>query len=224
MSHPIIQSIQVGMPRQLGTPGSEDPNQTPWFSGFFKTPVEGPIEVTPTGLVGDGQADLKNHGGPDKALLCYNAGHFPFWKAELSRDDVAGGMFGENLTIDSLTEEDVCIGDTYAIGDVVVQVSQPRQPCWKLKRRWNEPKISKLVIKHSYCGWYLRVLTPGVIEAGQNYAPIERTNPEWTIRRASEAIYRKDPVEADLRELASLPELAVSWQEGLTARVKRMQN
>ena len=89
------------MPRQLGTPGSEDPNQKAWFSGFVKTPVEGPIEVTRTGLVGDGQADLKNHGGPDKAILCYNAGHFSFWKTELSRDDVTGGMFGENLTIDS---------------------------------------------------------------------------------------------------------------------------
>ena len=212
------------MPRHMGTPGSEDPNQKPWFSGFLKTPVKGPVEVTSTGLVGDGQADLENHGGPDKAILCYNAGHFEFWKTELARDDVVGGMFGENLTIDRLTEDDVSIGDKFAIGNVVVQVSQPRQPCWKLNRRWNESQVSKLVIKHSYCGWYLRVLTPGTIEAGQSYELTERSDSGWTVRRASEAIYRKDPVEADLKELASLPELAQSWQEGLTDRLKRMQD
>ena len=125
MPTPIIQSIQIGMPRQLGTPGSTHPNQESWFSGFMKTEVSGPVEVTFTGIEGDGQADLKNHGGPDKAILCYSADHFPFWSQELSRDDVTGGMFGENLTLDHISEAEVCIGDTFTIGDLIVQVLSP---------------------------------------------------------------------------------------------------
>lgn len=208
------------MPRQLGTPGSEDPNQQTWFSGFMKTPISGPVELTLTGLQGDGQADLKNHGGPDKAILCYNAGHFPFWKTELSRDEITGGMFGENLTIENLSEEEVCIGDTFEIANVVVQVTQPRQPCWKLGRRWNEPLLPKRVVKTGFSGWYLRVLKPGMIEAGQGYQRVEQPNPAWTVRRAHETMYRKDASATDLKELANLPELSDAWRREITAKIK----
>lgn len=220
MTVPIVQSIQIGMPRQLGTPGSEDPNQRPWFSGFMKTKVSGSVEVTLTGIQGDGQADLKNHGGPDKAILCYNASHFSFWAKIFPHADVSGGMFGENLTIDSMPEDEVCIGDTFAIGNVVVQVTQPRQPCWKLGRRWNEPTLPKLVVKNGFCGWYLRVITAGIIEAGQDYQSIERPNPEWTVRRAHETMYRKDASTTDLKELANLPELSSAWQHHLLTKLK----
>ncbi len=220
MPTPIVQSIQIGMPRQLGTPGSDDPNQQPWFSAIVKTLVVGSVEVGLLGIAGDGQADPKHHGGPDKAILCYNAGHFPSWATELSRDDVTGGMFGENLTIDSLDEEEVCIGDTYAIGKVVVQVTQPRQPCWKLGRRWNEPLLPKLVVKNGFCGWYLRVLTSGVIEAGQGYERMECPNPGWTVRRAHETMYRKDSTNADRQGLANLPELSEAWRNELTAKLR----
>ncbi|MDA8563467.1 MOSC domain-containing protein [Mariniblastus sp.] len=219
MPLPIIQSIQIGMPRQLGTPGSEDPNRKPWFSGFMKNQVPGPVEVTLTGIKGDGQADLKNHGGPDKAILCYSADHFPFWSNALSRDDVTGGMFGENLTISHLSEDIVCIGDTFAIGGVVVQITQPRQPCWKLGRRWNEPLLPKMVVKNGFSGWYLRVLTPGIIEAGQGFERIEQPNPDWTVRRSHETMYRKDSPIAERKELASLPELSDAWQRELTAKL-----
>ena len=220
MTVPVVQSIQIGMPRQLGTPGSEDPNQRPWFSGFMKAKVSGSVEVTLTGIQGDGQADLKNHGGPDKAILCYNASHFSFWAKIFPHADVSGGMFGENLTIDSMPEDEVCIGDTFAIGNVVVQVTQPRQPCWKLGRRWNEPTLPKLVVKNGFCGWYLRVITAGIIEAGQDYQSIERPNPEWTVRRAHETMYRKDASTTDLKELANLPELSPAWQHHLLTKLK----
>jgi len=220
MSDPIVQSIQVGLPRQLGTPGSDAPNQEPWFSGFMKTPIAGPVELTFTGLKGDGQADLKNHGGPDKAILCYNAGHFPFWKSELSRDEVIGGMFGENLTIAHLTEEEVCIGDTFEIAETVVQVTQPRQPCWKLGRRWKEPLLPKRVIKTGFCGWYLRVLVEGTVEAGLGFTLTQRPNPEWTVRRVHETMYQKNPAPAELSELANVAELSEAWRQELTAKLK----
>ena len=219
MPIPLVQSIQIGMPRQLGTPGSEDPNQQPWFSGFMKTAVSGPVEVTLTGIKGDGQADMKNHGGPDKAILCYSSDHFAFWSKELSRDDVSGGMFGENLTINGLSEDVVCIGDTFAIDDIVVQITQPRQPCWKLGRRWNEPTLPKMVVKNGFSGWYLRVLTPGIIEAGQGVERIEHVNPDWTVRRAHETMYRKDSSAAALQELANLPELSEAWRSDLRRKL-----
>lgn len=207
------------MPRQLGDSGSEEPSQQPWFSGFMKSPIDGPVEVTLTGIKGDGQADLKNHGGPDKAILCYNAGHFPFWKSEFSRDEVTGGMFGENLTMDCLSEDQVCIGDTFLIDHVVVQVTQPRQPCWKLGRRWSEPLLPKRVVQTGFCGWYLRVLEPGTIEAGQGFKRIEQPNHEWTVKRAHETMYRKDASDDDRKALANLSELSEAWQHELDSKL-----
>ena len=220
MRSPIVQSIQIGMPRQLGTPGSDSPDQQPWFSGFMKTPIAGPVQVTHTGIEGDGQADLKHHGGPDKAILSYNAGHFPFWKTEFSHIDVSGGMFGENVTIDDLSEDKVCIGDTFAIGDVVVQITQPRQPCSKLGRRWNEPLLPKMVVKNGFCGWYLRVLKVGMIEAGQGYQLIDQPNPTWTVRRAHDLMYCKSSSQSDRQTLAELPELSGAWRQELNAKLK----
>lgn len=219
MQTPFVQSVQVGMPRQLGVPGSDAPNTQPWYSGFIKTPVDGSADVTFVGIKGDGQADLKNHGGPDKAILCYSADHFPFWSHELSSDNVIGGMFGENLTIANLAEDEVCIGDTHQIGTVVVQVTQPRQPCWKLGRRWSEPLLPKMVVKNGFSGWYLRVLTPGTIEAGQGIERIARPHPAWTVRRAHETMYRKGVAADELKELANLPALSEAWHRQLTAKL-----
>ena len=224
MSVPAIQSIQVGLPRQLGTPGAEERDQQPWFSGFIKQPVTGSVELTWTGLKGDGQADLKNHGGPDKAILSYSADHFSDWASSLQRSDVVGGMFGENLTITGLTEEEVCIGDIFAIGSVQVQISQPRQPCWKLARHWKEPQLPKLVVRNGRCGWYCRVLKVGSISTGQTFELITRPHPDWTVRRAHHTMYGNHPNESanldiDRSELAAIETLSESWQIELQKRL-----
>ena len=126
---------------------------------------EGRVFVGRTNLVGDGQADLENHGGIDKAVLAYSADHYPKWRRELSLPDMPYGAFGENLTISGLSEESVCIGDTLRIGTVTFEVSQPRQPCWKLARRWRMHELTGLVVRNGRSGWYLRVLEEGWIEA-----------------------------------------------------------
>jgi MOSC domain-containing protein YiiM len=128
-------SVQVGMPRTIGVEDAPDLMDREWMSGFFKDPVSGPVEVTPTGLVGDGQADLKNHGGPDKAINVYPTDHFAVWREELGVEFSAGAV-GENFTTEGAFEKDVCIGDVFRVGGIVVQITQPRQPCWKLARRW----------------------------------------------------------------------------------------
>ncbi len=218
---PILQSIQVGMPRQLGTPGSDDPDQQPWFSGFVKTPVAGSVDVSVLGLAGDGQADRKHHGGPDKAILAYNGRHYSKWSAERDRTDWAGGMFGENFTLDDLSEDDVCIGDSYSVGQVTVQVTQPRQPCWKLGRRCGDPGLPKRVIQTARCGWYLRVLTAGSVEANQPFELIDRPHPDWSVSVAHRLMYEKKPDRDRLSHLAALPQLSYSWQQELLAKATR---
>src|SRR5262245_35397589 len=102
MSSPVLVSIQVGLPKSYGRAAAEDPMDRPWQTGFFKQPVDGPSWLGRTNLVGDGQADLVNHGGEDKAVLCYAASHYPEWRDELARPDLPYGAFGENFTIEGL--------------------------------------------------------------------------------------------------------------------------
>src|SRR5687768_12706975 len=108
---PTLVSIQVGQPQTHGREGAADPFDRPWTSAFFKTPVAGPVFVGRTNVTGDCQADLEHHGGVDKAVLAYSADHYPLWRAELNRPDLCFGGFGENLTIEGLDEQGVCIGD-----------------------------------------------------------------------------------------------------------------
>src|SRR5687768_13202254 len=114
-----IESIQVGRPRWHGTPGSTDPLDRPFATGFWKEAVPGPVAVRFTNLDGDGQADLVNHGGEDKAVLVYAAAHYPGWRAELGLAEMPHGGFGENLTVSGWTEADVCVGDVWRAGSAV---------------------------------------------------------------------------------------------------------
>ena len=211
-------SVQVGKPAFHGTPGAADPMDRPWLSGIFKSPISGPVPVRRTNLDGDGQADLANHGGVDKAVLAYAADHYPGWRERLNRPDLPFGAFGENLTISGVTEANVCIGDVWRCGEVVFEVSQPRQPCWKLARRWKVKELPAIVVATGRSGWYLRVLQEGVIEAGQAFELIERPNPEWPIERANRVMYHMRDDRAANAELAAVPQLAMSWREELLQR------
>ena len=176
-----ILSIQIGKPRQQV---ATDPHDKPWTTGFFKQPVGGPVWVGRLNIEGDGQADLENHGGPDKAVLAYSADHFADWIAELgqqvpdAKSDSLCGSFGENLSIAGLTETDVCIGDIWQAGDVRFQISQPRQPCWKLGRRWRRADLPKRVVQSGRTGWYLRVLDEGTLSPGDELTLLERPQPD----------------------------------------------
>jgi MOSC domain-containing protein YiiM len=215
MRTPLLVSIQVGLPHTYGREGADDPMDRPWETGFFKQPVDGPLWLGRANLVGDGQADLVNHGGEDKAVLCYAASHYPEWRTALDKPDLPHGAFGENFTIDGLNEETVCVGDVYRLGDALVQVSQPRQPCWKLAWRWRIKELTALVEHSGRTGWYIRVLEEGEVRAGLELTLLDRPYPEWTIIRASRVMRnrRRDPVAAG--ELAACEALAVSWREHL---------
>ena len=187
--------------------------QKTWTTGFYKMPVDGPIQVGKMGLAGDEQADTKHHGGTDKAILGYSADHRDYWKAELQVALPAGG-FGENLTIAGIDETSVCIGDRWLIGDIELEVSQPRQPCWKLGHRWNRKELPKLVIQNGRSGWYFRVLQGGTVCAGMPIALLERRHPDWTVDRASRTYYGSDA--GQKLSLAQIPQLSTAWKLDLT--------
>jgi MOSC domain-containing protein YiiM len=219
----VLCSIQLGKPTSYGSENAADPHDQPWTTGFFKTPVQGRVFADATNLAGDGQADLMHHGGIDKAVLAYSADHYPKWRDELHLPDMPYGAFGENLTIAGLTEKSVCVGDVFRIGEAAFEVSQPRQPCWKLARRWRMHELTPAVVHNGRSGWYFRVLERGWIEAGEPVTLQARPNPAWTIARAHEILHhRKTDVPLAL-ELASLPQLSNSWVQELRQRAERSE-
>lgn len=215
-----VASIQVGRPQIRGSDDAENPWDRRWFSGFVKKPVDGPVALRWLNLEGDAQADLEHHGGVDKAVCCYPSVHYDGWRRELELP-LPFGSFGENFTIDGLAEPDVCIGDVWKVGEAVVQVSQPRQPCWKLARRWKLKNLTRQLQDSGRTGWYLRVLTEGVVAS---HAPIflsDRPHPDWTIARANRIMHVDKLDLASAAALAELPSLSASWKATLTNRVEK---
>ncbi|MBW4485280.1 MAG: MOSC domain-containing protein [Tildeniella torsiva UHER 1998/13D] len=213
-----IISIQVGLPQTLGTEASPNLMDRRWTTGFFKQPIAGEVWLGHTNLAGDGQADLKNHGGVDKAVLAYSAEHYPDWRSHLHNSNLPYGGFGENFTVAGQTEAEVCIGDTYAIGNARVQVSQPRQPCWKLSRRWRVEDLALQVKANGRSGWYFRVLEEGVVQPGLAITLCDRPYPQWTVARANEIMHHGLGDRAAATELAGCPLLSRNWQEKLLRR------
>ncbi len=206
-------SIQVGMPAEHGTEDAENPLQRPWESSIFKYPVAGTVQVSKFNIAGDAQTDLVNHGGVDKAILAYAAGHYAYWRDNLPEIGWTHGGFGENLTIDGLTEDTVCLGDVYRIGPVLLEVSQPRFPCWKLARRWLQKDLTARVERTGFTGWYHRVLAEGHIEAGLPVEREARPYPDWTMRRTTDVIGNVRGDAGAAAALAECPALAAGLRQ-----------
>jgi MOSC domain-containing protein YiiM len=215
----VLKSIQVGRPRVMGEADADDPQRRLWESAIFKEPVAGPVWLGRTNLAGDRQADLSVHGGPDKAVNVYASEHYALWEEELQLGPMSLGAFGENFTTGGLIENAACIGDVFAVGEATVQISQPRQPCWKLARRWGVKDLAVRVQETGRTGWYFRVLREGHVEAGQPMALVERPHPEWTIAAANEVMYRGRHDAAANAALAECAALSESWRGSLLRRV-----
>jgi MOSC domain-containing protein YiiM len=166
------------------------------------------------GLDGDEQADRQVHGGPDKAIYAYPVEGYAAWVEEFParrRTLVPGGM-GENLSTAGLTEDHVHIGDIMRIGGTLMQVTQPRQPCFKLGLYHREPKMIRRMTETARCGWYLRVLEPGTLAAGDAITVVERQEKSWTIRRFAALVALKTIDAETLSEIIAMPGLAEVWQ------------
>ncbi|MDH7972701.1 MOSC domain-containing protein [Sphingomonas sp. AR_OL41] len=197
-----IASLQVGKIAPLG------PDAVP--SGFIKQAVAGPVAVGPLGLDRDAQADLSVHGGPEKAVYGYAASHYPVWAADfptLAERFVPGSM-GENLTIAGIDESDLCVGDVHAIGTALLQLCQPRQPCFKLALALGEARLGKAMVRSGRSGWYYRVLRGGSIAPGDTIALAERPTPDFPFPRLVEIVNRGGASLAELQALATMPGVA----------------
>ena len=203
-----VVSLQVGKPKTWDWEGQE------WRTAIFKAPITERVSLEKRNLQGDKQANTKHHGGPDKAVCCFASEHFAYWKEKL---DLANGFdygaFGENFTLEGLTENNVCIGDIFAVGEARVQVSQPRQPCINLARKWNYTPMPEEMIAIGHTGFYLRVLQPGSVGAGDRISLLERLHPGLTIARLNAAMFQKEGGIEMAAFLAELPELFWGWRQ-----------
>jgi MOSC domain-containing protein YiiM len=209
-----IVSVNVGMPRplQLGDDAV--------MSGIVKTPVNGAVAVTADGLRGDGQADLSVHGGEWKAVYAYPAAHYPYWRHRLDREDLAFGYFGENLTIDGVGE-DICIGDQLRIGEVVLQVTQPRQPCFKLGIRMGDSSFPKEFLESGRTGFYLRVVHAGTVEQGDSVEVIARDVQAVSIRDVWRTRFVDRDDVAACRRIAAVDTLESGWRKWFQEQADR---
>jgi MOSC domain-containing protein YiiM len=143
-------------------------------TGIFKEPVAGPVMMRRLNLDGDRQADLSVHGGPSKAVYAYPSEHYPYWREVLPGMDLHYGMFGENLTTEGMKEEETNIGDQFRIGEAVVMVTQPREPCYKLAAKFRREDIIKKFFLSGRSGFYLSVVQEGTVQAGDEIEPVHR--------------------------------------------------
>lgn len=192
------------------------------LSAIGKRPVDAAVAIGPAGLEGDEQADRRNHGGPDKAIHHYPFDHYPAWRGDLPDPAPlldAAGAFGENISTLGLTEETVCVGDIFCIGTATVQVSQGRQPCWKLNHRFGVADMARRVQSTGRTGWYYRVLEPGIVAAGDGIALIDRPLPDWPLARILRAFYHDTGDLPTLAGIAALEPLATGWRTLARRRV-----
>jgi len=213
-------SIQTGRVRKHTMPAGTrvDFRHENWTSAIYKDSVGAArVRVGPLTIEGDEQADLEHHGGPDNVVLAYDADRYPGWREELGMPTLAYGAFGENFSVRGCSDETVCIGDVWEVGDegLQLQVTQARQPCYKLARRLGQPHIVKMVKERSAGGWYLRTLRPGFAAAGMVMILRERPHAYWSVARAVQVMYNRKKDEGAARALAALPELSARWKREL---------
>jgi MOSC domain-containing protein YiiM len=210
-----VAELRVGTARPFGPKGEP--------SAIDKAPVAGPLMAGAAGLAGDEHGDPRHHGGPDKALHAYPAAHYPLWRAEMPEraERFRPGGFGENLVVEGVAEAAICLGDRFRLGGALLEVSQGRQPCWRLNVRFDRPDMARRVQETGRSGWYFRVLEPGPIEAGDIARLEARPQPRWTLGRVADLLYRDRLNRAELAAFAALPGLPPGWRRLAEARLAR---
>jgi ferredoxin-NADP reductase/MOSC domain-containing protein YiiM len=200
-------SVNVGMPKDV-----------PWrgktvHTGIWKTPVEGPAMVRRLNIDGDGQGDLAGHGGEQRAVMVYQTESYDYWRDYLGRDDLRPGEFGENFTVSGLDDRDVCIGDRYRIGNAEFEVTQPRVTCFRVGMRLGVPEMPNLLVSQHRPGFYFRVITEGLVRAGDDIVLTRRGRHELSVADVDALLYLPDRDMDLLRQIVDVPALSPGWQQ-----------
>jgi MOSC domain-containing protein YiiM len=206
-----VLSVNVGMPKKVHA------NHVAVLTSIFKSPVEGRVAVRRHNIEGDRQSDLTVHGGPGKAVYSYPGEHYSYWKEQLPDIDLPYGAFGENLTTEGVMEDEVSIGDRFRVGSAVLQVTQPRMPCFKLGIRFERADMVKRFWRSGRSGIYFAVVEEGDVAAGD---AVERIadGPEAISVGDVVRLYRGDETSAELLKRALRAPLSGSWKEELRER------
>ncbi len=204
-----VVSVNVGLPRDV-----EWKSRTV-FTGAWKEPVSGPRMVRRLNVDGDGQGDLAGHGGENRAVLVYQLDSYRHWSRELRRNDLRAGFFGENLTVEGLPDNEVCIGDRYQIGQAVFEVSQPRVTCYRAGMRIGEPRMAALLVSHHRPGFYCRIITEGEVEAGQEIIKISTGPEQVTVAELDALLYLPGHPRDALERALRIPALSPGWKTSL---------
>ncbi|MDQ3658947.1 MAG: MOSC domain-containing protein [Actinomycetota bacterium] len=192
-----------------------------FFTGGAKVPVERAI-LRHLGFEGDGQGDKVNHGGPDKAVCVYPLDHYAHWQKALERD-IGPGAFSENLTVSGAVETEVCIGDVFRVGEATVQVSMPRTPCGKLAAKNGERLFAKWVAQSGYTGFYMRVLSEGMVTMRDGFERIERHPDGIAISAVNDAFFERTRDEALIEHLSNVPEFGADGRTLFAERLERLR-
>ena len=207
-----VVSVNVGQPREVRTA------ERVVLTSIVKTPVEGRVAIRGHNLVGDRQADLRVHGGRDKAVYAYPSEHYDYWRAQMPGDELGWGSFGENLTIAGLLEDAVHLGDRLRVGSAELTVTQPRMPCFKLGIRHSRPELVKQFLDSRRPGFYLAVTVEGEVAAGDRIEIAERHPDAVSIPELLGLYLGEDRNRDRLTAAAQNPALAESWRRELTER------
>ncbi len=183
-----------------------------YHTGIYKSAVAGRLWLGRAQLAGDGQADMENHGGPNRAVYCYPHEHYAYWSEELGRDDFEYGQFGENLTAQGLLENAVCVGDAFRVGEAIIQVTQPRVPCYKLANKLGIPDFAKTFLRANRSGFYARVLEQGSVGAGDVILPVQKDPVGMTVAEVNAALYLDKGDRAAVERALQIEALSPGWR------------
>ena len=208
-------SINVAQPRAVDIKGRS------YRTGIYKRHHMGRVRLGRLGLDGDGQADTRHHGGPHQAVYCYPHEHYGYWASQLEREDFHYGAFGENLTLLGMLETAVCIGDVFRVGGAVIQVSQPRVPCYKLADKLGIPGFEKTFLRANRVGFYARVLEEGVVEAGDPIERVEGDAAGLTVAAVNAALYLNKGDRETAERAAQVEALSPEWRRSFVKLLAR---
>ena len=212
-----LKSVNVSMPKEVPHDGKTV------TTGIFKERVEGRVMLRRLNLEGDGQADLWGHGGAFRAVYAYSHENYDYWARELGRDDFAIGQFGENFTVEGMLDDEVCVGDVFRIGGALVEVSQPRIPCYKLALKMGIEGFQTRFLESGRVGFYFRVLEEGEVGAGDEVVLVKRDSRGMTVREVSDLLYfDKENLEATKQAL-HIPALSHGWKGSFAERLAKAE-
>jgi ferredoxin-NADP reductase/MOSC domain-containing protein YiiM/ferredoxin len=208
-------SLNVGLPCKVTW------NAKTVRTAIWKNPVQGRRMVRKLNIDGDAQADLAGHGGEQRAVFVYQMDSYHYWANFLGRNDFSFGQFGENFTVEGLTDEEVCIGDRYHIGDAIFEVTQPRVTCYRVGIRMNEPRIPALLVSHRRPGFYFRVLQEGEVGAGDEILKVADGPEQITVAEMDALLYLPGHSREQVERALRIPALSKGWQASFQAILKQ---